>query len=932
MVPVIAALLLWTAHLPSGLLPARFDEAELTKVREKLQKETDPEKQIAILKTAIQTRKQSADLHELGTYNLLLGQTYCKVKKAREADEAFTNAMPMVRSLPIRDRLDMLDQIAENLYQAEGNYFSAFYLIAAVLVARDANLISDVTRLEFLLGNVAVDPAVQDLAHARCIEDAKASGARDAASLIGDCYAEMGYQGFERNDYDRATFYFERALEQKEWNEPGMRENAQHLLTICAGYSGDRQKARKYGPIVYKTFRDAGDTDAAAMIINDIAMADMEAERYTDAATGFQKALDETSVRNRQQRATIAYNKGMALHLNKQFKAALPAFQESLKQAKGVDRVREMNCECSIGLALTEMGQPKLGLPHLLAASKMIGEIDNSSFTIVTLESLEKCYRALGNTKEATATANELDDYISESAGNLELLRLSLGSKLASQGTISFLNSVAAGEAIRRGNLEAAFNQAERSKARSLVDLEARKPIDPKLMSRFESDSYHWLRERVRKLQDASDAPQAPDKAEEELRLAYEELNAFDGYLRTTIDMRRPKGILHRAEDWMKVANIATDLKSLPPDTVMIQMLRASSTKDQVAMILAWSEKGKPRFASTVLREKGKTLTGKQIEALCVDYGRACGSSSGLSRGSVMDVKQGGVNSGDRLKAILIDPIRPRLAKFKRIVISPDAALWRLPLEALPIGNGKYVIDQWAVDYCYSATQWLQSMRKKVQSDPKYPLLVVANPNYGEAPEAVLQTRGARGDALPALPGTKLEAQKIQEVVPKATAITGSDAQADAVKALMPKYGMLHFATHGLFDPVNPLASSLAFAKPADGKYATELLAQDIQGMSLKAKLAVLSACDTGRGQFRPGDGPIGLTYAFLKAGCPVVVSSRWPVNDQTTALLMADFYRGMAKGQKIGDSLRAAILKTKKTHPQPYYWAPFMVFGDSRK
>ena len=100
--------------------------------------------------------------------------------------------------------------------------------------------------------------------------------------------------------------------------------------------------------------------------------------------------------------------------------------------------------------------------------------------------------------------------------------------------------------------------------------------------------------------------------------------------------------------------------------------------------------------------------------------------------------------------------------------------------------------------------------------------------------------------------------------------------------------------------------------------------------MKLNAELAVLSACDTGRGRIS-GDGVIGLSRGYIAAGVPSIVVSLWPVSDQATMDLMSSFYKAMLAGADKAGALRAAMLETRKKFPDANAWAPFTIYGYPR-
>src|SRR5262249_6213234 len=90
----------------------------------------------------------------------------------------------------------------------------------------------------------------------------------------------------------------------------------------------------------------------------------------------------------------------------------------------------------------------------------------------------------------------------------------------------------------------------------------------------------------------------------------------------------------------------------------------------------------------------------------------------------------------------------------------------------------------------------------------------------------------------------------------------------------------------------------------------------------------VLSACDTGSGEVKLGQGVYGLRRALVVAGAETVVMSLWNVNDESTHLLMSAYYRNLLAGQRRVAALREAMLTLRRTHPAPHFWAPFLALG----
>ena len=160
--------------------------------------------------------------------------------------------------------------------------------------------------------------------------------------------------------------------------------------------------------------------------------------------------------------------------------------------------------------------------------------------------------------------------------------------------------------------------------------------------------------------------------------------------------------------------------------------------------------------------------------------------------------------------------------------------------------------------------------------------------------------------------------------------LVGKKATEEIFKSQGSNFRSLHFATHAIADNENPMYSFLVFSQMKGEKDDGILEAWEIMQLNLKADLAVLSACETGRGQIGGGEGIIGLSWAFFVAGVPTTVVSQWSVNSNSTADLMVEFYRNLQQNPSKSKALQTAMismLKNKKTN-LPFYWAGFELIG----
>ncbi|MFH9590127.1 CHAT domain-containing protein [Streptomyces luteogriseus] len=161
---------------------------------------------------------------------------------------------------------------------------------------------------------------------------------------------------------------------------------------------------------------------------------------------------------------------------------------------------------------------------------------------------------------------------------------------------------------------------------------------------------------------------------------------------------------------------------------------------------------------------------------------------------------------------------------------------------------------------------------------------------------------------------------------------TGTTASKADVRTLLRdsrRFRFLHFATHGLLDEERPLMSGLLLAGDTDAAEDLAWRGHEILDARITSELVVLSACETGLGRVRQGEGVTGLLTAFLQAGADAVAVSLWKVVDTSTPRLMVAFYQGVLSGLSKPQALRSAQLTALAgEYPHPRHWAPFVLYG----
>jgi CHAT domain-containing protein len=180
-----------------------------------------------------------------------------------------------------------------------------------------------------------------------------------------------------------------------------------------------------------------------------------------------------------------------------------------------------------------------------------------------------------------------------------------------------------------------------------------------------------------------------------------------------------------------------------------------------------------------------------------------------------------------------------------------------------------------------------------------------------------------------ALPGARREAVSISKAY-RVTSLIGSEATEAALRSSVERgVDVLHLATHGTFNPYDPMESAL-FLSDASGLSSDRLTAADLFERPLAAKLVVLSACETGLGRAEAGDDFLGLARSFYLGGAVSVVNSLWPVEDAPTQLYMEAFHERARFGDYAGGWILARDRLRKAGYPPSVYGA-FILGGAGR-
>ncbi|MCF8335331.1 MAG: CHAT domain-containing protein [Bacteroidales bacterium] len=289
----------------------------------------------------------------------------------------------------------------------------------------------------------------------------------------------------------------------------------------------------------------------------------------------------------------------------------------------------------------------------------------------------------------------------------------------------------------------------------------------------------------------------------------------------------------------------------------------------------------------------------------------------------------------------LIKPLD--IPENKKLTIIPDDILSYLPFEILvtekrtfeqiSYNDLSYLIKDHDIGYSYSAKVLYNNIPQKRNPENKLAAFAPTYNNIDKLTKFNSRTRQEYREKLYPLKGIKKEAQRITRII-NGDAYMDQQATEDVFKDQSGDYDILHLAMHTLVNDEEPMYSKMAFTQREESKEDGFLNTYEIYNLELDSRLAVLSSCNTGTGKLQKGEGIISLARGFKYAGCPSIIMTMWPVEDNSSIRLMEYFYEAIHEGKNKDHALRKAKLKflenSDPLHAHPYFWAGYIVIGDT--
>jgi len=612
--------------------------------------------------------------------------------------------------------------------------------------------------------------------------------------------------------------------------------------------------------------------------------------------------------------------------------AARRHFDRALALAEAVDSAQSRaTAHLELGYLAVLEGQPRRGLPHFDAATRLYAEAGDQPRLAAALGRKAEALRRAGEPREAIPVVGRALDEV-------EAVRRSTGRRdvrLDYFGSRQSYYDLAVELHLDLGEPEAALRVHERRRAAELKST---------LLTRSRGGRAERAAQRAR---------------ENELEERLVALAARTPAAGPDPEIQRTLGELYQVRAGGESAAAGSETAA-PPAFDLDTFRRRDLDADSLVLVYAlgeddghlWSFAKAEPLATAAL--PGRAALRPRIEA----FERAVRDPSAVDPELPRRM-------GAALSETLFGPVRERLGE-RRLVLVLDGPLLGVPFAALPEPGSdppRYLVENHEIVVLPSLTalDLLRGNERHRTPAPKT-LAVFADAVFsaedprveggaqhgagtGEAPDpsrSALEELGRRAgvDPFERLPGTRREADTLRRLLPESQTFVATDFDADRATFLALRfsdYRILHLATHAVPDPTYPALSRLVLSmvdrrgEPRNGS----LRAFEIEDLDLPLELVTLSACQTGVGRVIPGEGVQALARAFLDAGATRVVASLWKVGDEPTSRLMGEMYEGyLQRGSTASAALRRAqrALLAEPATASPYNWAGFVLEGDWRR
>ena len=896
----------------------------------------DHPKALEYLHQALAMKRNLGDRLEEGKSHSHLGLLYWEMGQYPQAIEYFNKAIALGSQLGDRvleasahNNLGLVHDELGDYRRSIDEYNQALKLYKGTDFERGiSDAIGNLGGTNLLLGEYK--EALRYYRQALAIDERLKLKAETSLDLgnIALCYLGLGRVAEAMQHFDRALKLAREASIKKE--EALWQKGKASALVQMGKYTEALDQYRQ----ALQTYENAELKQPLIEALGDLGALEVRLGDSASAEKDFRRALDLSR--------TIGHARGVTVNLislgnlewrRKRFNKAAELYRDALARASEMgDRAGTATARIQLAFTYRDLKQLEQAAQEAKQAREIAQAIEARPLEMEALYAQGEVERARTHHEEALRYFSSGEEIVGETADpeliwqlaygrgqSLEALQRDEEALAAYQSAVRTIESVRSElreERFRAGYIEdkyqvyvalvelllklkrvkEAFSFAERLRARSYLELLDRG--QPPIRSEAQRQTETTLRSRIRQLQrqiEEEISKPRPEQKRQAFELFSKELTEAEHNYENFLDDLATSDPVYASVRALRVPSTIDVQQQLPRGTALIEYVLAEN--NLVIFVLTSND-----LHATTVPIRSADLQAK-VELLRDLMLRK-------------NTKGWQLPSASLYKS-LIEPIEAAgwLRDVNRIYLVPHATLHYLPFAALlrrPGNSSRMLIDDYTLAYLPAAATLV----------------------YRDDPRGTTRSVLALAPANTRLMYARQESQDISNFFPlQHKVLVGSQASESSLKRLAGQYDVIHLATHGYFNKLNPLLSGIMLEPDIQEDGRMEV--HEILSLKLNAKLVPLSACDTalGSGYFAEipaGDDFIGLTRAFLFAGTPSVLASLWEVNDRSAGILMHSFYGQLRQADKATALARAQRSMRARSGPyaHPYYWAPFVLVG----
>jgi CHAT domain-containing protein len=390
----------------------------------------------------------------------------------------------------------------------------------------------------------------------------------------------------------------------------------------------------------------------------------------------------------------------------------------------------------------------------------------------------------------------------------------------------------------------------------------------------------------------------------------------YDDYIRFLVAQGKTDQALRQA-DYSRARTLAEGLDSTRKSAAVPALPNVRQLAHQTKATILFYWLGRERSYLWAIDAKSTTLyslpPAGEIDAAVQRYGQAL-------RGGWQDVLDSENQDGIHLYETLVKPASKQIAPNSRVILITDGSLDSLNFETLLVAEPK--MHYWIEDVTLMSASSLRVLAASQTHGKKNTgkLLLIG--------DAVTSSRD-----YAQLPNAEQEIEDVGKHFAADARQTYTHAQATPTAYLASnpgRFSFIHFVAHATASKLSPLDSAIILSPASPEQDSFKLYARDITQHGLSADLVTISSCNGAGTQAYSGEGLVGLSWAFLRAGAHNVIGALWEVSDASTARLMDKLYAELERGRPPEVALRSAklsLLRSDDVFRKPFYWAPFQLY-----